>query len=321
VAPRGVPPTLCGVHSKDLEAFCENDKVMLCISCIIENDHKNHDLSSIDKAAQKEKTVIQSTINNLSEIKKQVADGLNDVSNISNLITIKANKNVKAVEDFFQQIIGSLLDRKELLKGKITTLLEKETDAIKKLEDYITYQLDKIDEFINLNDKIDEKSDLEILYCAKENNNVLNQMLADFPKIKKEDEIKFYELNKTEEITYLNVMLNKLLLREGSSPKRETDGYETNKRQSVDRRVLELGKITKKPVKSNSLKCTPDIGVEKYMKPKLSNKMVSPVNALSDKKLISRPEIPRDRFAVKRRESKSRSSKLIVRIFNLFRIS
>ena len=27
----------------------ENDKTMLCVSCIIENGHKNHDLSSIEK--------------------------------------------------------------------------------------------------------------------------------------------------------------------------------------------------------------------------------------------------------------------------------
>ena len=40
---------LCKIHSKDIEAFCENDKTMLCVSCIIENGHKNHDLSSIEK--------------------------------------------------------------------------------------------------------------------------------------------------------------------------------------------------------------------------------------------------------------------------------
>ena len=40
---------LCKVHSKDIEAFCETDRTMLCVSCIIENSHKNHDLSSIEK--------------------------------------------------------------------------------------------------------------------------------------------------------------------------------------------------------------------------------------------------------------------------------
>ena len=40
---------LCQIHSKDIEAFCENDKTMLCVSCIIENGHKNHDLCSLEK--------------------------------------------------------------------------------------------------------------------------------------------------------------------------------------------------------------------------------------------------------------------------------
>ena len=41
--------SLCDLHSKEIEAFCDNDKTMLCVSCIIENNHKNHNLSSIDK--------------------------------------------------------------------------------------------------------------------------------------------------------------------------------------------------------------------------------------------------------------------------------
>ena len=40
---------LCEHHSKEIEAFCDNDKTMLCVSCIIENTHKNHIFSSIDK--------------------------------------------------------------------------------------------------------------------------------------------------------------------------------------------------------------------------------------------------------------------------------
>ena len=40
---------LCSVHSKEIEAFCDDDKSMLCVNCIIENSHKNHNFSSIDK--------------------------------------------------------------------------------------------------------------------------------------------------------------------------------------------------------------------------------------------------------------------------------
>jgi tripartite motif-containing protein 43/48/49/64/77 len=41
--------TMCAVHSKEIEAFCDDDKSMLCVNCIIENTHKNHNFSSIDK--------------------------------------------------------------------------------------------------------------------------------------------------------------------------------------------------------------------------------------------------------------------------------
>lgn len=39
----------CKIHNKEIEIFCETDKLVLCVTCIVDNDHKNHDLSSIDK--------------------------------------------------------------------------------------------------------------------------------------------------------------------------------------------------------------------------------------------------------------------------------
>ena len=30
-----------------IEAFCEKDKSLLCIDCILEDGHKNHEISSI----------------------------------------------------------------------------------------------------------------------------------------------------------------------------------------------------------------------------------------------------------------------------------
>lgn len=37
----------CILHSKKLEAFCEKDASLLCIDCILSDQHKGHDIFSI----------------------------------------------------------------------------------------------------------------------------------------------------------------------------------------------------------------------------------------------------------------------------------
>jgi hypothetical protein len=37
----------CETHFKKIEAFCMQDKVILCIDCILNDGHKNHEINSI----------------------------------------------------------------------------------------------------------------------------------------------------------------------------------------------------------------------------------------------------------------------------------
>jgi len=45
--------SICSDHGKKLEAFCEKDNNLLCIDCILSEKHKNHEIVSIVKAAEK----------------------------------------------------------------------------------------------------------------------------------------------------------------------------------------------------------------------------------------------------------------------------
>ena len=41
----------CKIHNnKRLEAFCETCKILVCIECILDSKHKNHEMSAMDKA-------------------------------------------------------------------------------------------------------------------------------------------------------------------------------------------------------------------------------------------------------------------------------
>lgn len=48
---------MCAIHNKKIEAYCSNDKLILCIDCILSDNHKTHEISSVSKAVENEKEI------------------------------------------------------------------------------------------------------------------------------------------------------------------------------------------------------------------------------------------------------------------------
>ena len=49
---------ICEAHKKKIEAFCDIDKKILCIDCILNENHKAHEILALDKATTKEKNTL-----------------------------------------------------------------------------------------------------------------------------------------------------------------------------------------------------------------------------------------------------------------------
>lgn len=60
------PKSLCAHHGKPIEAFCLYDRQLLCIDCILSDEHKGrsgrerHDMVSVEKASENERDQLQS---------------------------------------------------------------------------------------------------------------------------------------------------------------------------------------------------------------------------------------------------------------------
>jgi hypothetical protein len=50
--------TMCSTHQKKIEAYCMQDKIILCIDCILSEGHKTHEINSINNAANSEKALL-----------------------------------------------------------------------------------------------------------------------------------------------------------------------------------------------------------------------------------------------------------------------
>lgn len=67
---------MCYSHGKKIEAFCDLDKKILCIDCILNENHKNHEILSTEKACQKQKMLfdqfLKSALSKESEVTHQI---------------------------------------------------------------------------------------------------------------------------------------------------------------------------------------------------------------------------------------------------------
>ena len=58
----GASVSLCESHNKKVEAFCDLDKKILCIDCILNENHKSHEILSLEKAGVKEKYMLEMSL-------------------------------------------------------------------------------------------------------------------------------------------------------------------------------------------------------------------------------------------------------------------
>jgi len=49
---------LCKLHDKKVEAYCTQDRQLLCIDCILSETHKTHEIMSTQKASSAEKELL-----------------------------------------------------------------------------------------------------------------------------------------------------------------------------------------------------------------------------------------------------------------------
>ena len=67
------------MHGKTIEAFCLFDKQLLCIDCILSDQHKStsgerHDLTAVDKAASTEREALSQKLTQCQEAQTTLSD-------------------------------------------------------------------------------------------------------------------------------------------------------------------------------------------------------------------------------------------------------
>ena len=148
---------LCSLHSKPIEAFCHEDSSLVCITCILSNEHKGHTLHSIEKAIDLQIAHIGTQFEKATELKTTISKQKKEVNEKLNSIVESCTSKRKDIEHFFK-IIKEIINGKEekLLKeidekleithlqfGKKLNTLEVQGESIEKIQEMLNIKIEE----------------------------------------------------------------------------------------------------------------------------------------------------------------------------------
>jgi len=168
---------ICSVHCKPLEAFCDTDKSLLCVSCILDNDHKNHDLLAIGKAAQSQKDLFENKLMKILEKEKKIIEEIDIIENHMKTSKYESDEKLKMIENFFKKIYLLLSFREEFLKTKISNHFERETEKTLSYRSNLEEKLKLVEKIKIEKINLSKLNDMEILALTKERNKILEEFI------------------------------------------------------------------------------------------------------------------------------------------------
>lgn len=161
--------------------------------------HKLHEFTSLEKAAEKQKKLIEGNISKVQATKKTLSKMESRVDKYIHDLDDRVSSNTKSIEDIFNFVIATITKKKHDMIKHMTETQEKETKCANEKKNKIASHIVSIDQFLSLEDGIDNLSDIEILTASKKSDDTLKQAtknavdctftLSVIPEIKKDTEI------------------------------------------------------------------------------------------------------------------------------------
>jgi len=114
------PPQMsCQWHFKKVEAYCFDDKALLCIDCILRDEnvsHKGHNMLSLDQAVQQEQASLMIQQDLISqEMAPSLMKDYERVTSLQTQLSDSHEQDQLALKNYFRQLHAALEERERQL--------------------------------------------------------------------------------------------------------------------------------------------------------------------------------------------------------------
>ncbi|KAM9854488.1 zinc-binding protein A33-like isoform 2-T2 [Aulostomus maculatus] len=121
---------LCVLHNEKLKIFCQNDEEPICLICQMSKQHKTHDCSPVEEAAQQKKTEISAKLESIRKRLRDLRKTKENWEETRSYIQTQADQNQNAIKEEFEKLHFFLLEEE---KTRLKALKQEEEV---KMQDY-----------------------------------------------------------------------------------------------------------------------------------------------------------------------------------------
>lgn len=153
----------CNKHTKQIEAYCNSDKSLLCVSCLLEDGHRTHDITSIEKAAGKQREILRAGIISAIQVENSLIKNQEDIDALREITENSYHGTVHDFKELFGLIRKSIDDREAEIMKRMSEALDLELESLKDKETEGKRQLEEVQKYKEEVSVADADSDLEVL--------------------------------------------------------------------------------------------------------------------------------------------------------------
>jgi influenza virus NS1A-binding protein len=169
------PIDTCEIHSKAIEAYCNTDKKVLCVSCILDDGHKSHDITSISKAALRQKEILNTYSSSILANETLINKEEQELDQIGKSLKENFEKLQEEFHAIYETIKETIDQREAENTEKMKNVLQAELNGIENRHNLNQKQLCIIQSFKNELLRNEVESDLEIMSKASKRENLAKQ--------------------------------------------------------------------------------------------------------------------------------------------------
>ncbi|XP_068121834.1 E3 ubiquitin-protein ligase TRIM39-like [Hyperolius riggenbachi] len=151
----------CSVHKKILEYYCTEDAACICMSCVLDEDHRGHQVEKVDKALEKKKNKLRNDLQKLMSETEEAEQKVQSLEELKRKEQAKADGETETVTALFRDLKRRLETLEKRVLSDIMRQAEQVSlscdDAIRQLEikkEELSRNMRHIEELCNMTDPL-----------------------------------------------------------------------------------------------------------------------------------------------------------------------
>jgi len=155
---------VCPIHKKLLEAYCTVDRQLLCVTCLLSEEHKKHEVVAVTKAASRERDRVQRLLGSVKQAEQTLIKTDTELRSTAEALQQDFARIREDLKRTYDQVKALIIDREVHTLTGLKSTLETEMTALAQRSTQTQKALSLLNALKNDMSRAPQETDLQLLH-------------------------------------------------------------------------------------------------------------------------------------------------------------